>query len=97
MLSCAYYLYWDGWWSYAGHVALEVLGLSTFLAIFMLIDSCVNCPCMNRARMSDASKSKLVTGVADDSDDDYADLPNNKKKKKVDEDEYGEEDDQNES
>jgi len=51
---------------------------------------------MNRARRADPDNKKLVTGVANNSDDEeYNDLPANKKKKKNNnpDDEYGDEED----
>jgi hypothetical protein len=69
MVACGYFIMTDGMFSYAGFVAVEVIALSSILAVLMMLDAVTVLKC--RARSADKNRNvKIATGVDYESDDD---------------------------
>jgi len=87
LCSCGYFLYTDGFWSYAGHVAIEVIILSTIMSILLLLDAFGGCYC-GKAPQRSSHQVEVKEGAEYESDDDT------KKRKPAKQlAEYGDEDD----
>lgn len=75
MCSCLYYLLKVGFWSYAGFAAVEVIILSTFLAVLMFLDALSSIKCRTLGKAKTTAKSvKVASGADYESDED--DHPN---------------------
>ena len=70
MIACAWFLMFDGFWSYPGFVALEVIVLSTILMVLLLLDalSSIKCKTVGKAKTNKAIK--VATGADYESDED---------------------------
>lgn len=74
MTSCAYFVLSDGFFSYPGFVAVEVIFLSTIMTMLMLIDaiSAVKCKTVGKSKTNKAVK--VATGADYESDEDEMNL-----------------------
>ena len=65
MASCAYFIASDGFFSYPGYVAVEVIFLSTIMAFLMLIDmiSAIKCKTIGKNKTIDIQAVKVATGL----------------------------------
>ena len=74
MIACIYFLMKDGFFSYPGFVAVEIILLSTILMVLMLLDSLSSIRCTTVGKKNYEKKSNKAIGVATgadyDSDDD---------------------------
>ena len=70
MTSCVYFVLSDGFFSYPGFVAVEVIFLSTIMTMLMLIDaiSAVKCKTVGKSKTNKAVK--VATGADYESDED---------------------------
>lgn len=70
MLACLYFLLFDGFFSYPGFVAVEVICLSTILMVLLLLDalSSIKCKTVGKAKTNKAIK--VATGADYESDED---------------------------
>ena len=70
MASCAIFIMTDGFWSYPGFVAAEVIVLSTFIAVLLGLDaiSAIKCKTVGKAKTNKAIK--VATGADYESDED---------------------------
>lgn len=72
MASPCYFLMEDGFWSYTGFVASEVIILTTMLTVILILDSVTSCRCcipVRKGIKEQANNKSLATGI-DMSDDD---------------------------
>jgi len=67
MVTCSYFLYSDGLFSYAGFVALEVIAISTLMSCLMLVDSVSALSCAKtKAKIGAApAPAKVQSAVVD--------------------------------
>jgi len=73
-MSAMIFVWTEGFYSYGSMVALEMITLSTTLAIMMLIDAMVSCHCLNRKKKHEfADKSKLKATAVYESDEEEID------------------------
>lgn len=74
MTSCVYFVLSDGFFSYPGFVAVEVIFLSTIMTMLMLIDaiSAVKCKTVGKSKTNKAVK--VATGADYESDEDEMNL-----------------------
>jgi uncharacterized membrane protein YciS (DUF1049 family) len=68
MVSCGYFLMTDGMFSYAGFVAVEVIAISSILAVLMMLDAVTVLKC--RARTAEKIKNIKVNS-GDDNESDF--------------------------
>ena len=75
MCACFYFIMVDGFFSYPGFVALEVIVLSTILMVLLLLDalSSIKCKTVGKAKTNKAIK--VATGADYESDDDDYEKP----------------------
>lgn len=78
MGSCIYFIMTDGFWSYPGFVASEVVFLSSIIQMLLAIDAISAIKCKTVGKRKTIEKIKVATGADYESDDDELDL-----KKKV--------------
>jgi hypothetical protein len=52
LASCALFVYDDGFWSYAGFVAIELVIVSSAMVILALLDALGNCACKTAKKKS---------------------------------------------
>jgi hypothetical protein len=71
MASCCYFLVQDGFWSYAGFVACEVILISTVLAVLMLLDALSSIKCKTVGKKKSNRAVRVATGADYESDEDY--------------------------
>ena len=64
MLACLYFLLFDGFFSYPGFVAVEVIVLSTILMILLLLDALSSIKCKTVGKQ----KTKKAIRVAEGAD-----------------------------
>ena len=67
--SCAYFLYTDGIFSYAGFASLEVVAISTLMLCLLLLDAMSTCKC-HTAKKAPYLPHKVATGAEYESEDD---------------------------
>ena len=74
MGSCSYFIMTDGFWSYPGFVAAEVVVLSTFIAMLLAIDafSAIKCKTVGKRKTNKAIR--VATGADYESDEDEMNL-----------------------
>lgn len=68
MAACAYFLYTEGPFSYAGYVSLEVIFLSAILAVLTLLDALAAIKCKHVGKTKTGRKVKVATGADVESD-----------------------------
>ena len=70
MIACAWFLLFDGFFSYPGFVAVEVIALSTILMVLLLLDalSSIKCKTVGKAKTNKAIK--VATGADYESSED---------------------------
>lgn len=78
MASCIYFIMTDGFWSYPGFVASEVVFLSSIIQMLLAVDAISAIKCKTVGKRKTIDKIKVATGADYESDDDELDL-----KKKV--------------
>ena len=70
MMACLYFLLSDGFFSYPGFVALEVIVLSTTLMVLMLLDALSTIKCKSTGKAKTNKAIKVATGADYESDED---------------------------
>lgn len=70
MASCILFIMTDGFWSYPGFVAAEVVVLSTFVAILLMIDAVSAIKCKTVGKKKTNKAIKVATGADYESDED---------------------------
>ena len=78
MASCIYFIMTDGFWSYPGFVASEVVFLSSIIQMLLAVDAISAIKCKTVGKRKTIEKIKVATGADYESDDDELEL-----KKKV--------------
>jgi len=69
MFACCYFLVTDGFFSYPGFVAVEVIALSTTLAILMLLDALSSIKCRTVGKSKTNKAIRVATGADYESED----------------------------
>lgn len=69
MIACAWFLMFDGFFSYPGFVALEVIVLSTILMILLLLDALSSIKCKTVGKIKTNKAIKVMTGADYESDE----------------------------
>ena len=69
MFSCGYFILTDGFWSYAGFVAVEVIFLSSIITMLMLIDAISAIKCKTVGKRKSNKAIKVATGADYESDE----------------------------
>ena len=74
MIACGYFIMDDGFWSYPGFVAAEVVTLSSIMTMLLAIDaiSAIKCKTVGKAKTNKAIR--VATGADYESDDDEVNL-----------------------
>jgi hypothetical protein len=70
MVTCCVFLYTDGFFSYPGFVALEVITLSSTLMMLMTLDALSAIKCKTVGKAKTQKVFKVATGADYESDDD---------------------------
>jgi hypothetical protein len=70
MLACIYFLMFDGFFSYPGFVALEVIVITTILMVLMLLDVLSTIRCTSKGKDKSRPAIKVNTGADYESDED---------------------------
>ena len=70
MLACFYFLLFDGFFSYPGFVALEVIVLSTILMVLLLLDALSSIRCKTVGKEKTKKAIRVAEGADYDSDRD---------------------------
>ena len=75
MASCTLFIMTDGFWSYPGFVAGEVIVLSTFIAVLLAMDalSAIKCKTVGKSKTNKAVM-KVTAGRDYESDEDEMDV-----------------------
>lgn len=83
MYACGYFLYSDGLFSYTSFVAIEVICISTVMAILMLIDAMQGLRCRSRkdTKLLDSKIVKSNIGADYESEDENQEKRIMKKRK----------------
>lgn len=74
MASCIIFILTDGFWSYPGFVAAEVICLSTFVAILLAIDAISAIKCKTVGKKKTNKAIRVATGADYESDEDEINL-----------------------
>ena len=74
MGSCAWFLMTDGFWSYPGFVAAEVVALSTIIAMLLAIDAISAIKCKTVGKRKTNKAIRVATGADYESDEDEMNL-----------------------
>ena len=79
MAACGYFILTDGFWSYPGFVAGEVIVLSSLQAMLLAIDaiSAIKCKTVGKSKSKKAKVVKVATGAEYESDEDEMELRKN--------------------
>lgn len=72
IFACAWFIWDDGFFSYAGFVALEVIVLSTVLFVLMMLDAVAAISCKTVGKAKTNKSIKVATGADYEEDDDDA-------------------------
>ena len=78
MASCVYFILTDGFWSYPGFVAAEVISLSSLMAMLLAMDAISAIKCKTVGKKKSNKAIRVATGADYESDEDEMNL-----KKKV--------------
>jgi len=74
MFSCGYFILTDGFWSYPGFVAVEVIFLSSIMTMLMLIDAISAIKCKTVGKRKTNKAIRVATGADYESDEDEMNL-----------------------
>ena len=74
MASCGYFILTDGFWSYPGFVAVEVIFLSSIMTMLMLIDAISAIKCKTVGKRKTNKAIRVATGADYESDEDEINL-----------------------
>ena len=74
MAACSYFIATDGFWSYPGFVAAEVVVLSSIMTMLLAIDaiSAIKCKTVGKSKTNKAIR--VATGADYESDEDEVNL-----------------------
>ena len=74
MGACGYFIMTDGFWSYPGFVASEVVTLSTIMTMLLLIDAISAIKCKTVGKRKTNKAIRVATGADYESDEDEMNL-----------------------
>jgi hypothetical protein len=72
MVTCLYFLYKDGIWSYAGFAAVEVVTISTLMSSLLFVDAVKVISCAKKVKIT-PGKAKVMSAVDLDYESEDAD------------------------
>ena len=74
MVSCVYFIMTDGFWSYPGFVAAEVVSLSSIVTMLLAIDAISAIKCKTVGKLKTNRAIRVATGADYESDEDEMNL-----------------------
>lgn len=74
MASCVYFIMTDGFWSYPGFVAAEVVCLSSIVTMLLAIDAISAIKCKTVGKLKTNRAIRVATGADYESDEDEMNL-----------------------